>query len=82
MIDVRAVSANGVRGCIIPGMRADSPGYFRVYHGDGEFTDYAFYHSDLMVTIDDPDAYFYTTESGETYLDHSPATLGKDQSHD
>ena len=78
----KAVPANGVTGCILPGFRADSAGVFRVYHEDGEFTDYDLYHSDLTVTINDTDAYFYTTESGETYLDHSPATLGKEESHD
>jgi len=78
----KPTSANGVTGCLLPGFRADSAGVFRVYHDKGEFTDYYLYHSDLTVTINDPDAYFYTTDSGETYLDHSPATLGKEEPHD
>jgi len=32
-------------------------------------------HSDLSITITDPDAYFYRGD-GIDRLDHSPATLG------
>jgi hypothetical protein len=52
---------------------------FRVYddHSHG-FTDYELLHSDLTITIDDDDAYFYTDETEmNKYLDHSPQTLGK-----
>lgn len=79
---MKATSANGVTGCLLPGFRADSAGVFRVYDKDGTFIDYDLYHSDLTVTINDTDAYFYTTDSGETYLDHSPKTLGKEESHE
>lgn len=78
----KAVPANGVTGCLLPGFRTDSAGVFRVYHDKGEFTDYDLYHSDLTVTINDPDAYFYTTDTGEAFLDHSPATLGKEATDD
>jgi len=66
-------SANGVKGCILP---IGNLWVFRVYDEDGEFTDYDIYHSDLQVTINDVDAYFYERENGEPYLDHSPETLG------
>jgi hypothetical protein len=69
----KPVSANGMSGILLP---IGGSMVFRVYEPDGEFTDYDIYHSDLCVTIDDEDAYFYTSKSGETYLDHSPATLG------
>ena len=65
-----AVSANGTTGCIIRGMK-DSV-WFRVYDGNGSFTDYDIMHSDLFVTIKDEDAYFYDNN----VLDHSPQTLG------
>jgi hypothetical protein len=66
-------SANGVTGVLLPIGRT---WVFRVYHNDGEFTDYDIYHSDLQITINDEDAYFYKRENGESYLDHSPQTLG------
>ena len=47
---------------------------FRVYNGT-TFTDYDLTHSDLCVTITDPDAAFYS-EPRSDRLDHSPATLG------
>jgi hypothetical protein len=33
------------------------------------------HHSDLCVTIDDADAYFYQ-QDGQDILDHAPMTLG------
>jgi len=48
---------------------------FRVYNADGEFVDYNIAHSDLCVTINDPDAYFYC-RGNDDVLDHAPATLG------
>jgi hypothetical protein len=70
-------TANGVRGCLLNPYHAEGKWTFRVYLEDGEFKDYDLCHSDLFVTIDDADACFY--EDGETMLlDHSPATLGKD----
>jgi hypothetical protein len=66
-------SANGITGVLLP---VERTWVFRVYHDNGEFTDYDIYHSDLQVTINDADAYFYEREKGELYLDHSPQTLG------
>ena len=73
-----AKSADGVEGCLIPGV--DGELYFRVYDADHNFQDYLITHSDLTVTITDPDAFFYDESSyNEGYrarLDHAPATLG------
>jgi hypothetical protein len=66
-------SANGTSGVLLP---IGETWVFRVYHGDGEFTDYDIFHSDLSVTINDEDAYFYERRDGNPYLDHSPQTLG------
>ena len=73
--DAIVKSADGVRGHLIYDM--DGMWYFRVYTG-GEFTDYAIFHTDLCITIDDPDAFFYKKDSGmyHNILDHSPDTLG------
>jgi len=68
-------NANGVTGVLIPTHPMDDHWVFRVYHEDGEFTDYEICHSDLRVTINDEDAYFYSNGQTE-YLDHSPQTLG------
>jgi len=68
-----AKSANGVEGCLIRGH--DGTYYFRVYDADHNFVDYDLMHSDLSITITDPDAYFYRG-NGRDLLDHSPATLG------
>lgn len=71
-------SANGVSGHLI---HSDGMYYLRVYnYDDGSFVDYAIFHSDLFVTIEDPDAFFYSKDSGlyHDVLDHSPSTLGID----
>jgi len=50
---------------------------FRVYHENGEFTDYDIAHSDMAIRIDDPDAWFYEKSDENTaVIDHSPKTLG------
>ena len=66
-------SANGVEGCLIRGH--DGTYWFRVYDADHNFVDYDMTHSDLCVTITDPDAFFYSDEYSSR-LDHAPATLG------
>ena len=66
-------SANSVEGCLIRGH--DGTYYFRVYDADHNFVDYDVMHSDLSITITDPDAYFYRGD-GIDRLDHAPATLG------
>lgn len=68
-----AKSATGVEGCLIRGH--DGTYYFRVYDADHNFRDYLITHSDLTVTIKDPDAFFYDDEF-TARLDHSPDTLG------
>ena len=68
-----AKSATGVEGCLIRG--DDGEYYFRVYDADHNFVDYDLMHSDLSITITDPDAFFYR-EDDRDILDHSPATLG------
>jgi len=70
-----AKSADGVTGQLITSF--DGIVYFRVYGADNNFKDYELAHSDLTVTIDDEDAFFYDDEF-TTRLDHAPATLGKD----
>ena len=67
-------SANGVEGCLIYVHGANTY-QFRVYGKDG-FKDYDIYHSDLVVKIDDKDAFFYEHEDGRMMIDHSPETLG------
>ena len=63
--------ANGITGHLL---RSGYDVVFRVYDGT-TFTDYDLTHSDLCVTITDPDAAFYS-EPRSDRLDHSPATLG------
>lgn len=72
-------SANGVTGHLL---YTGDTYVFRVYHplwpyidAKDNFTDYDLLHNDLVVTIRDEDAYFYTN-SFIPYLDHSPETLG------
>jgi hypothetical protein len=76
---VTSKSANGVSGHLLS--RGDGTYFFRVYnYDDGSFIDYAIFHSDLFVTIEDSDAFFYNKDSGlyHDVLDHSPSTLGID----
>ena len=70
---MKAKSANGVRGHILN--LIDGTVMFRVYDAEHNFVDYDLHHSDLCVTIDDPDAYFYH-QDGQDTLDHAPMTLG------
>jgi hypothetical protein len=71
-------SANGVTGQLITSF--DGTVYFRVYDADHNFKDYDLVHSDLTMTIDDVDAFFYEDEFN-SLLDHAPATLGKNNGH-
>jgi hypothetical protein len=68
------ISANGVKGHIIYVHGADKY-QFRVYDSEHNFVDYDLMHSDLTVTINDEDAFFYRSDNIDR-LDHSPATLG------
>jgi hypothetical protein len=65
--------AQGVEGHLL---RLGTGEYvFRVYDQNHNFVDYDLAHSDLCVTITDPDAVFYRDEYRDV-LDHSPETLG------
>lgn len=67
--------AQGVRGVILGGFFSH-PLIFRVYHKDGEFTDYELRHDDLEVAISkDALASFYKI-GRRLILDHSPEVLG------
>ena len=66
-------SADGVRGHLLN--LIDGTIVFRVYDDEHNFVDYDIHHSDLCVTIDDPDAYFYRRNE-QDILDHAPMTLG------
>jgi hypothetical protein len=68
-----ARSANGVRGHLLN--LIDGTVVFRVYDAEHNFVDYDLHHSDLCVTIDDADAYFYHRD-GRAIMDHAPMTLG------
>lgn len=75
---MKTKSADGLTGHIFPSYTGGHS-TFRVYSDeDNTFTDYLICHSDLMVTICDPDAYIYETDGICATLDHSPDTLGID----
>lgn len=69
-------SADGVEGVLCRSLHGRY--FFRVYHENGDFTDYGLRHSDLTVTIHDSDAVFYKL-SDHDLLDHAPATLGLEE---
>jgi hypothetical protein len=69
----KPISADGVRGHLLNLFNGEY--VFRVYDADHNFVDYDVHHSDLCVTITDPDAYFYRRDD-QDILDHAPATLG------
>jgi len=68
-----AQSADGVRGHLLNLFNGDF--VFRVYDAEHNFVDYDIDHSDLCVTITDPDAHFYRRDDRDI-LDHAPTTLG------
>jgi hypothetical protein len=74
MSEIVSKPANGVSGCLLQPF-TEGPVIFRVYNEDKTFTDYDLWHSDLFVTINDTDAYFYKTNKYQC-LDHAPSTLG------
>jgi hypothetical protein len=68
--------ATGVEGCLIRGI--DGEYYFRVYDADHNFQDYDLMHSDLSITITDPDAFFTMMNSllgWITHLQHWESTV-------
>jgi hypothetical protein len=69
----KPTSADGVRGHLLNLFNGEY--VFRVYDTDHNFVDYDIHHSDLCVTITDPDAYFYCRDDKDI-LDHAPMTLG------
>jgi len=69
----KPTSADGVRGHLLNLFNGEY--VFRVYDADHNFVDYDIHHSDLGVTITDPDAYFYR-RNDQDVLDHAPTTLG------
>jgi hypothetical protein len=69
----KPISADGVRGHLLN--LIDGTIVFRVYNDKHEFVDYDIHHSDLCVTINDSDAYFYR-KNDQDILDHAPMTLG------
>ena len=72
---IKIKPATGVSGHLL---RVDHDTFvFRVYAADHTWVDYDLQHSDLCVTITDPDAFFYH-EADKHYLDHAPETLGKE----
>ena len=71
----KPVSANGQHGILI---NVFGKTMFRVYDKDHNFVDYELHHSDLSVTIDDEDAFFYKVGDRDI-LDHSPAILGREE---
>ncbi len=72
--------ANGVQGFLLrDGVNGSF--FFRVYHENGEFTDYEILHDDLEVTIThDAFASFYQL-GDRLVLDHSPEVLGLEKVH-
>ena len=76
---MKTKSANGVTGHLIQIFTGQT--VFRVYDDNHNFVDYDLRHSDLTVTINDEDAYFYRDEYSDA-LDHAPETLGKQNGKD
>jgi len=70
---MKPTSADGTEGVLI--QVAAGVYKFRVYDSEHNFVDYDLHHSDLCVTITDPDAFFYHGDNMDR-LDHSPQTLG------
>jgi hypothetical protein len=74
-IAATVTNAGGVHGFLLRNA-VENSFFFRVYHDDGEFTDYEIHHDDLEVTITlDALASFYQFDD-HWVLDHSPEVLG------
>jgi hypothetical protein len=71
---MKITDANGITGVLLNPYHQDGRWVFRVYSADGTFTEYDLCHSDLCVTINDADAFFYES-SNSNRLDHSPDVI-------
>ena len=71
--NVKIESANGQEGYLI--WCGGDRYVFRIYNEVHDFVDYDICHTDMRVKIMDSDAFFYTRDK-DTWVDHSPATLG------
>jgi hypothetical protein len=65
--------AQGARGVLVRTVTDDV--VLPIYNEIGDFVDFDLAHSDLSVTVTDPDAYFYQHTDGKLVLDHSPEML-------
>ena len=73
---MKITNADGVQGILLNPYHKEGAWVFRVHdYNLGTYTDYDLRHSDLCVTINDADAFFYNND-GDAKLDHSPETLG------
>lgn len=70
---MKVTNANGTDACLI--YCADGQYRIRVYKTFEDFIDYDIKHSDLLFTINDLDASFYS-DGDIHWIDHSPETLG------
>lgn len=71
---MKVKGAKGIEGCLIY-IHGANKYMFRVYD-EKTFKDYDIYHSDLFITITDPEACLYEHDDGRLMLDHNPETLG------
>ena len=71
--NVKIESADGQEGYLI--WCGGDRYMFRIYNEVHDFVDYDICHTDMRVKIMDSDAFFYTRDK-DTWVDHSPDTLG------
>ena len=55
----------------------DGKSFIRQYTVDGEFVDYAIYHDDLSIIIDDNSAKIGQLSNGEYFIDYTDEVLGR-----
>jgi len=73
--EAEVTDAGGVHGFLLRSA-VDASFFFRVYHDDGEFTDYEIHHDDLEVTIAPGALAAFYKLGDHLVLDHSPEVLG------
>jgi hypothetical protein len=79
---IKEKSAKGIKGHLLYspfGNERVIRYFFRIYHDNGDFTDYDIKAEEIEVTLDGKWISLYESDGGNHYLDWSSKTLGRPQ---
>lgn len=75
---IKEKPTKGIKGFIYSLFRKETGNYFfRIYHSQGQFTDYDIRAEEIEVELSGEWLSLYESENGENYLDWSSKVLGR-----